>query len=301
MPLLSQKSGFFSRLIPVAAAVFFAALPVAVGSGISSALRPGTAFTRAWEKENLEGDFSEAAEEYERLYRGSGLPPSAEVVLKFLADQRGTRAKRNELIDRLIGSEEYIDRWANKWADLLQVNRKFLGAEGAKSFRDWIRNEVKTNTPYNEFARKILTASGSNKTNPAASYYKILRKPDAIMENTTHLWLATRFNCNKCHDHPFERWTQDQYYETAAFFAQVGRKTGEDNRETIIYNRRSGGVRHIVGNRDMPPKFLGANGPEIAKDANGKMRSGFPLKSGEDRRIADTNSLQWKPSRPVDE
>jgi hypothetical protein len=83
----------------------------------------------------------------------------------------------------------------------------------------------------------------------------------------------------------------DDYYSFSAFFAQVGRKTGEDNRETIIYNRRSGGVRHIVGNRDMPPKFLGANGPEIAKDANGKMRSGFPLKSGEDRRIALANWL----------
>jgi len=154
----------------------------------------------------------------------TGLPPSADLVKKFLADKRDTRTKRNEMINRLIGSEDYIDRWANKWADLLQVNRKFIGTEGSKQFREWIRNEVKNNTPYDDFARKVLTASGSNKENPPASYYKILRKPDETMENTTHLWLATRFNCNKCHDHPFERWTQDQYYEMTAFFAQVGLK-----------------------------------------------------------------------------
>ena len=80
------------------------------------------------------------------------------------------------------------------------------------------------NTPYDEFAREVLTASGSNKENPAASYYKILRTPAETMENTTHLFLGVRFNCNKCHDHPFERWTQDQYYETAAYFAQVDLK-----------------------------------------------------------------------------
>ena len=134
------------------------------------------------------------------------------------------REKREELIDRLIGSDAFVEYWANKWADLLQVNRKFLGAEGAASFRGWIRGELAKNTPYDRMAYSILTASGSNKTNPPASYFKILREPAATMENTTHLFLAVRFNCNKCHDHPFERWTQDQYYQTASFFAQVGLK-----------------------------------------------------------------------------
>ena len=157
----------------------------------------------------------------------TGLPPTADQVRLFIADTRDTRVKRDEVIDKLVGSDPFVDHWSNKWADLLQVNRKFLGTEGSVAFRDWIRNEVKTNTPYNEFAYKILTATGSNKENPAAAYYKILRAPDAIMENTTHLWLATRFNCNKCHDHPFERWTQDQYYQTAAYFARVGLKKDE--------------------------------------------------------------------------
>jgi WD40 repeat protein len=149
-----------------------------------------------------------------------GLPPSLETVRAFLDDKRPSRVKRDDLVDKLIGSPDFVEHWTNKWADLLQVNRKFLGPAGAKMLREWIQKEIKDNTPYDSFARKILTASGSNKENPPASYYKVLRKPDETMENTTHLFLATRFNCNKCHDHPFERWTQDQYYEMTAYFAQ---------------------------------------------------------------------------------
>lgn len=151
-----------------------------------------------------------------------GLPPTAEQVRAFLYDPRESQAKRNAIIDQLLSSEEYIDHWTNKWSDLLQVNSKFLGKEGAAAFQSWIRKEIAANTPYDQFAKKLLTASGSNRENPAASYYKILRTPEEILENSTHLFLGVRFNCNKCHDHPFERWTQDQYYQTAAFFAQVG-------------------------------------------------------------------------------
>ena len=154
----------------------------------------------------------------------TGLPPSPDEVRKFLADTTDTRARRDALIDRLIGSEAFIEHWTNKWADLLQVNGKFLGGQGAVTFRKWIRDAVATNMPYDQFAHAILTANGSNVENPPASYYKVLRTPDAVMENTTQLFLAIRFNCNKCHDHPFERWTQDQYYQFAAFFAQVERK-----------------------------------------------------------------------------
>jgi WD40 repeat protein/mono/diheme cytochrome c family protein len=154
----------------------------------------------------------------------TGLPPSLESVRKFHADKRPSREKRDALVDSLVGNDDFVEHWANKWADLLQVNRKYLGPEGAKIFRAWIHNEVKSNTPYDQFARKILTASGSNKENPPASYFKILRSPEERMENTTHLFLATRFNCNKCHDHPFERWTQDQYYQMAAYFSQIDLK-----------------------------------------------------------------------------
>lgn len=164
----------------------------------------------------------------------TGLPPTAEDVRQFLADSRPTREKRDELVDRLVASEAYTDYWTNKWSDLLQVNRKFLGPEGAKLFHAWIRGKIAANTPYDQFCYEVLTASGSNKENPPSSYYKILRDPTEIMENTTHLFLAIRFNCNKCHDHPFERWNQDQYYETAAFFARVNLARDPKNAEGNI-------------------------------------------------------------------
>ena len=126
------------------------------------------------------------------------------------------------------------------------MNRKFLGDEGTKRFRDWIRKEVADNTPYDEFAQKILTATGSNQENPAASYYKVLRTPAETMENTTHLFLATRFNCNKCHDHPFERWTQDQYYQMSAFFAQVDLKKDPESGNKTIAGTAVEGAEAVV-------------------------------------------------------
>jgi WD40 repeat protein/mono/diheme cytochrome c family protein len=200
----------------------------------------------------------------------TGLPPSAEQVRAFMADDRPMRLKREELIDQLVGSEEYITYWTNKWADLLQVNSKYLGVPGANAFRDWIRQQLTANTPYDEFCRQVLTASGSNKENPAASYYKILREPDAMMENTTHLFLGVRFNCNKCHDHPFERWTQDQYYETAAFFARVGLKRDEAGGDAniggtavegakplyeVVFEKPEGEITHDRTGAVTPPEF----------------------------------------------
>jgi hypothetical protein len=198
----------------------------------------------------------------------TGLPPSPEDIRTFLDDSRETRVKRDAVVDRLIGSPEFVDFWANKWADLLQCNSKFLGKEGAELFRAWIREQVEKNTPYDKFAREILTASGSTRENAAASYWKILRTPTEAMENTTHLFLATRFNCNKCHDHPFERWTQDQYYNLAAYFAQVslkedpkseGKKIGGTAVEgakplyEIIEDAAEGEVKHDRTGKVSPP------------------------------------------------
>jgi len=200
----------------------------------------------------------------------TGLPPSSEEVRAFMADTREQRVKRNELIDKLIGNDAFVDHWANKWADMLQVNSKFLGVEGATTLRTWIRDQVKTNTPYDRFAYRIMTATGSNKENPASSYFKVLRDPVEIMENTTHLWLATRFNCNKCHDHPFERWTQDQYYQTAAFFAQTELKAdpkaagqtiggtaveGAKPLYEIVADKKDGDVLHDRTKQVTPPVF----------------------------------------------
>ena len=165
------------------------------------------------------------AEFVRRLYLDlTGLPPDSTAVRRFLDDPRDIKVKRDALIDQLLGGRNFVEHWTNKWADLLQVNRKHLGEQGAVALRDWIKDAIAINKPYDEFAYELITASGSNLDNPAAAYWKILRDPAIAMENTTHLFLAVRFNCNKCHDHPFERWTQDQYYNLTAFFAQVGRK-----------------------------------------------------------------------------
>ncbi|WP_422926328.1 DUF1549 domain-containing protein [Singulisphaera sp. PoT] len=211
------------------------------------------------------------AEFLRRIYLDlTGLPPTPDEVRAFLADNRETRIKRNAVIDKLIGSKEYIEYWTNKWADLLQVNRKFLGVEGAVAFRGWIRDQVARNVPYDQFVTSIMTASGSNKANPPASYFKILRDPTSTMENTTQLFLSIRFNCNKCHDHPFERWTQDQYYQTAAYFAQFGLKGDPaSNGQQIgatdveagkplfeeVYDTNQGEVKHDRTGKLTPPQF----------------------------------------------
>lgn len=206
-----------------------------------------------------------------RLYLDlTGLPPSSDKVEEFIQSQIPSEQKRNILIDQLLHSEAFVDHWANKWADLLQVNSKFLGKEGTRIFRDWIRSEVANNTPYNQFVSKIITANGSNKINPPASYFKILRDPEATMENTTHLFLATRFNCNKCHDHPFERWTQDQYYEMAAFFARTSLKTDPESKDKkiggtavesakplfeMVFESNTGEIKHQRTGLETPPAF----------------------------------------------
>ena len=219
----------------------------------------------------LPSDLCTDAEFIRRVYLDlTGLPPPPEEVTAFLADPRPTRVKRDELIDKLVGSPDYVEHWTNKWADLLQVNRKFLGEQGAAALRKYIRDAIASNVPYDKFVRDILTASGSTLENPAAAYYKILRQPDTAMENTTQLFLAVRFNCNKCHDHPFERWTQDQYYHLAAYFAQVERK--EDPRYKgqkiggtdvtsatplveIIADKKDGEIKHERTGAVAPPRF----------------------------------------------
>lgn len=199
-----------------------------------------------------------------------GLPPTSQEVQAFVADQRDTKVKRDELIDRLIGSGDYVELWTNKWADLLQVNRKFLGEQGSFALRSWIKQTVAANMPYDQFVYTILTASGSTLENPPAAYYKVLRTPQELMENTTQLFLGVRFNCNQCHDHPFERWTQGQYFHLAAYFAQVGRKADPaGNGETIggsaveggsplvedIYDSGAGEVVHGGTGQPAAPSF----------------------------------------------
>jgi hypothetical protein len=193
----------------------------------------------------------------------TGLPPTSEQVIAFVNDRRDGRTKRDEVIDQLVGSDAFVEHWTNKWADLLMVNRKFLGDVGATAFRKWIRDRIAENKPYDKFAFDILTATGSNVANPPASYFKTLRTPDAVMENTTQLFLAVRFNCNKCHDHPFEKWTQDQYYSLASYFAQVGRSPDPKYPGTI-------GGTAVEGAKPLAEVITDLKGGEIRHERTGE-------------------------------
>ncbi len=206
----------------------------------------------------------------------TGLPPTAEQVRAFLADDRPTRQKRDELVDQLVGSREYVEHWTNKWADLLEVNRKFLGEEGAVALRNWIKDSVATNKPYDKMAYEVVTATGSNLENPPAAYYKTHRDPAEAMENTTHLFLAVRFNCNKCHDHPFERWTQDQYFHLSAYFAQVGRK------EDPAFAEQKIGGSAVEGAVPLVEVVYDTGSGEVTHDRTGEVAApAFPFQHGD--------------------
>jgi hypothetical protein len=213
----------------------------------------------------LPSDLCSDAEFIRRLYLDlTGVPPEPTAVRDFLADTRPMKEKRDELVERLVGSAEFVEHWTNKWADMLQVNRKFLGEKGAAALRKYIRDAINDNMPYDRFAYSVLTASGSTMENPAAAYYKVLRDPGSTMENTTHLFLAVRFNCNKCHDHPFERWTQDQYYELADYFAQVGRE------EDPKYKGQKVAGTEVEGAKPLVEIIKDTNTGEIKNERTGK-------------------------------
>ena len=183
----------------------------------------------------------------------TGLPPTPEKVRAFLADQSDGR--RDRVIDELIAGPEFVAHWTHKWADLLEVNRKFLGDKPTWAFVRWIESAVATNMPYDRFVREVLTARGGSIERPPSNYYRTAKEPTLALENATQLFLGIRFSCNKCHDHPFERWTQNQYYGMAAFWGQVGVKNGHMTGDQIVYDRDGGEVTHPKDGRVMPPSF----------------------------------------------
>jgi hypothetical protein len=209
----------------------------------------------------------------------TGMPPTAERTRAFLTDTTDSQAKRNKLIDELISSPAYVDYWANKWADLLQCSSATLGQKGVWVFYNWIRQSLKDNKPYDQFVRELLLAEGSAYQDPPANYYRVLREPGKIAEDVTQTFLGVRFNCNKCHDHPFEKWTQNQYYEFGAYFARVAIKRGTlgkdvirtftgDNTtvagEEIVYPNYEGGeVKYLRTGLDAKPKVPFGQAPAI--------------------------------------
>jgi Protein of unknown function (DUF1549)/Protein of unknown function (DUF1553) len=203
----------------------------------------------------------------------TGLPPSLEQVKAFLADTRETRAKRNAKVDELLESSEYIDHWTLKWSDLLLANRKFVTEKGVWGYRNWIRSAIAANRPYDSLVSELLTANGSTFQNPAANYYRVSREPTAAMESLTQVFLGTRFSCNKCHDHPFERWTQGQYYQLSAYFGGVGRKPGMVAEEEVVFPLRNPqAVVNPRSNSAVAAKFPFDHASSGAVDVHGDLR-----------------------------
>ena len=191
----------------------------------------------------------------------TGRLPSPESVRAFLADPRPSRLKRARTIDKLIASPEYVDHWAVKWGDLLQCSRKYLGEKGAYEFQQWIRDAIASNRPYDRLVRELLTARGSSYDNPAANYFRVTGGAKPAMEKTTQVFLGVRMVCAQCHDHPFERWTQDQYYQMSAFFSAVGIRAGYEVGEEIVFDRRADyEMKHPRDGRVVKPQLMVASG-----------------------------------------
>lgn len=187
----------------------------------------------------------------------TGIPPTPEQTASFLGDPDSTKAKRTRVINELLGSPAYVDHWSLKWGDLLQSNRKHLGEKGMWAFRQWIRDAIASNQPYDDFVRELLTSVGSTFQSPAANYFRVNDDPKLAMETTTQLFLGVRMVCAQCHDHPFERWTQNQYFQLAAFFAAVGMKPGFDSDEQIVYLKRDDSdFMHPKTNKPVAPEYL---------------------------------------------
>ena len=186
-----------------------------------------------------------------------GLPPTVEETRLFLADKTVNRLKRSLMIDKLMARPEFVDHWSVKWSDLLQVSRNRLGDKGMWAFREWIREAIGSNKPYDQMARELITARGSTFQNPPANYFRFTRDPKVAMETTTQLFLGVRMVCAQCHDHPFEQWTQNQYFQLTAFFGAVGIKEGMDSNEEVVYDKREDAeIKHPKDGRIMHAKFL---------------------------------------------
>ncbi len=218
----------------------------------------------------------------------TGLPPTPERVRAFLSEKTGSKEKREALIDQLLASDDYNEFWANKWSDLLQCNSENLGQKGVWVFHDWIKQSLARNKPYDKFVRELLLAQGSSYLSPEVNFYRALRDPGKITEDVSQTFLGVRFNCNKCHDHPFEKWTQRQYYEFGAYFARVAIKRGSLGKENvrnftgdlmqvpgeeIVYLKDDGEVQNPRTGMDVHPKVPVGEATEPAKD--GDRRAAF--------------------------
>ena len=205
-----------------------------------------------------------------RLYLDiTGLLPTVEESTAFLKDS--SPDKRAKLIDQLLEKKEFTELWVMKFSELLQIqtdDNQGMSYKATLRYFNWLKDRIANNVPMDQIVKDLITSSGGTFTHPATNFYQVERDNLKITENVAQVFMGMRLQCAQCHNHPFDRWTQDEYYSFASFFSQVGRKNGADPREKIIYNRRSGEINHPVHKKPMPPKFLGDDTPEIPKGAD---------------------------------
>jgi hypothetical protein len=164
--------------------------------------------------------------------------------------------KRDRLIDSLLARTEFVDYWSHKWSDLLLVSSKRLKPAAMWTYYRFIRNHVAANTPWDVFVRKILTAQGSTLENGAGSFYVLHEDPRGMAETTTQAFLGMSINCAKCHNHPMEKWTNEQYYRFANLFARVRAKTGSGDGDAIIFVATQGDIVQPLTGKAQPPTPL---------------------------------------------
>jgi YD repeat-containing protein len=206
-----------------------------------------------------------------------GRMPTIDEAKAFLADKDAK--KRDKLIDALVETPEFADFWALKWADVLRSSRKTIQTKGSYGFQAWLRGHFQRNTPWDKVVQELITANGNTFSNPPANYYRIAKDPQSLAETTAQLFLGVRMQCAKCHNHPFERWSQDDYYGMAAWFARVRTKpepiigtppAQKGANAEVIYAAREGEVQQPRSGKTMKPRYIGTGDAEV--------------KPGEDRR-----------------
>jgi len=198
-----------------------------------------------------------------------GLTPTFEEYNRFMASTAPD--KRAKWVDELLERKEFSEIWVSKWAELLQVRTDYTKNVSQKAmflYYNWLVEKLSQNMPMDQMVQELLGANGGTFKNPATNFYQLTNETLPLAENVAQVFMGIRVQCAQCHNHPFDRWTQNDYYSFAAFFVQIGRKQGEDYRETIVFNSGGGEVNHPVGGRVMPPKFLGGETPDV----NGKDR-----------------------------
>lgn len=189
-----------------------------------------------------------------------GKLPSESEVRAFLADT--DPVKRDKMVDRLVDSPEYADFFANKWNFVLR-NKKRTPADLAGTFamHQWIRNALYENKPYDQFVRDVLTASGDYETNPPVVWFREVTQANEQVEDTAQLFLGLRIQCARCHHHPFEKWSQDDYYGMAAFFSRVGSKNGDGRNprdKRVFHNDGVASAQNPKSGKNLPPTGLAA-------------------------------------------